>query len=42
MVAPEIVYQTNIEEGRSRNFEASRILFFMKDIYSTIIGEIII
>ncbi|WP_027388593.1 hypothetical protein [Chryseobacterium gregarium] len=26
--APEIVYQTNCEEGRSRNFEASRILFF--------------
>lgn len=28
LAAPKIVYQTNCEEGRSRNFEASRILFF--------------
>jgi len=26
--APSIIYQTNIEAGRSRNFEASRKLFF--------------
>ncbi|WPO83652.1 hypothetical protein SD427_04775 [Chryseobacterium sp. JJR-5R] len=28
LLAPKIVYQSNCEEGRSRNFEASRILFF--------------
>ncbi|WP_443937010.1 hypothetical protein [Pedobacter sp. MW01-1-1] len=28
LAAPKIVYQTNCEKGRSRNFEASRILFF--------------
>ncbi|KQT33917.1 hypothetical protein ASG22_17620 [Chryseobacterium sp. Leaf405] len=28
LAAPKIIYQTNCEEGRSRNFEASRILFF--------------
>ena len=28
MVAPKIVYQSNCEEGRPRNWEASRILYF--------------
>ena len=28
MVAPRIIYQTNTEAGRSRNWEASRILYF--------------
>ena len=28
MVAPKIVYQSNCEKGRSRNWEASRILYF--------------
>jgi hypothetical protein len=28
LAAPKIVYQTNCEESRSRNFEASRILYF--------------
>ncbi|OMQ10524.1 PAAR-like protein [[Flexibacter] sp. ATCC 35103] len=26
--APKIIYQTNVEEGRSRNWEGSRILFY--------------
>ena len=40
MVAPKIVYQSNCEKGRSRNWEASRILYFAEGyLYDSDWGE---
>ena len=40
MVAPKIVYQSNCEKGRSRNWEASRILYFSEGyLYRSDWGE---